>query len=232
MCGRWTHALIPHLLPLFEQQFEVIAEESSEYRRVFCERMADIAIFCEINPIESGWLFRFVQVVSAQDRVSWMHAVSGRLKALDGRAKVATWTRWLRTYWQKRNAGVPLPFREAETAELAQWTLALEPVFEEAVELLCSSPRPEFRNSMIYYALSETGLASRKPEATSRLLCFLLRTEGNRPIYDTDKLHNLVLELIASKGPRFQLLAIVDELARVGSSEAARLKNELDQGLG
>jgi hypothetical protein len=229
MWGRWTHALMPHLLPLFEQQFELIAEESLEYRRVFCERMADIAMFSEINPIDSRWLFRFVQAVSAQERISWIRAFCTRLQGVDDQAKLVTWARWLKTYWQRRNAGVPLRFDEIEAAELVKCTLVLEPVFQEAVELLRLGPRPNLERAMIYYSLSEAGLVSRQPEPTSRLLLFLLRNEGARSIYDIDKLHSVVRELIAAKASRSQLLAILDELARIGSSEAAQLRKELDQ---
>jgi hypothetical protein len=228
MWGRWTHALIPHLLPLFEQQFGDIAEESSEYRRVFCQRMADIAIFSEINPIENGWLFRFVQTVAAEDRLSWVQAVEDRLKGLDDQAKFATWTRWLRTYWQRRNAGIPLQFDATEAAEMVKLTFALEPTFEEATELLCSGPAPNFRRSMIYYSLHETGLATRKPEPTTRLILFLLRSEGDRPIYDMNKLEDVVRQLITSKAQIHQLIAIIDELARLGCSGAAQLRKELD----
>ena len=228
MWGRWTHALIPRLLPLFEQQFDVLAGESSRYRDVFCERIADIAIFSEINPLDKAWLFRFVQAVRVQDRLSWLRAVGSRLKGLDDQAKIATWARWLRRYWERRNAGVPLHFEGVEAAEMAELTFSLEAVFDEATDLLCLGPQPDLKGSMIYYSLSETGLAKRKPQPTARLLLFLLKSEGDRPIHDMEKLEDVVRQLIASKAPKDKLVAIIDQLARLGCSGAAQLRTELD----
>jgi hypothetical protein len=229
MWGRWTHALIPHLLPLFEQQFSVLATESSTYRTTFCEHMAHIALFSEISPIDNGWLFRFVQTVSVQERLSWLRAVKDRLAGLDDQAKVTTWTRWLRTYWQRRNAGVPLQFEGVEAAHMAKLMFALEPVFDEAMELLSSGPPPDLKQSMIYYSLRDTELAKRKPDTIARLLLFLLKGQGDRHIYEMSKIEDVVRQLIGSKAPPDQLVAIIDELARLGCSEAAQLRKELDQ---
>ena len=188
--------------------FGVIAGESTEYRRVFCDRMADIAIFSEINPIDSSWLFRFVQTVSIQDRLSWVHAAKNSIEGLDDQAKVVTWARWLKTYWERRNGGVPLQYEDVEAEEMAELTFALEPVMDEAVELLCMGPKPDLKRSMIYYSLNETGLATRKPETTTRLLLFLLNSEVDRPIHDMDKLEGAVCQLIAAKAPKVKLVAI------------------------
>jgi hypothetical protein len=221
--GRWLETILPNLLPLYEQLFPIIGNESDKMQQRFCEHLAAIACFSSINPVKHGWLKRFLQIVSPELRRKWTSEVLPMLKQLERPKKQEAWNNWLSQYWQSRIQGIPVPLDRAESGEMAEWSLHLEPVFPEVVEKITSSLAPQLERSFIYYELPETELPELYPTPVARLLLYLLR-ESTAPIYDYDRIDNVFEQLILGSVDRHILLDICDALAKGGYEGANRLR--------
>ncbi len=221
--GRWLEALLPNLLPFYEQLFPIIGSESDKIQERFCEHLAAIACFSSINPVKHGWLKRFLQIVSPELRRKWTSDVLPMLKQLEKPKKQEAWNNWISQYWQSRIQGIPIPLDPAESGEMAEWSLHLEPVFPEVVEKIIDSPAPHLEHSFIYYELPQTELPKLYPTPVARLLLYLLR-ESTAPIYDYDRIDNVFEQLILGSVDRHILLDICDALAKGGYEGANRLR--------
>ena len=148
--GRWSDAMLKHLLGYYEGRFPLLRNESDDILRSFCSHLAGIATYALVHPLEQGWLLRFLGVIEAKARVVWASQMRFVMRGLDEAAKADLWRRWLRDYWERRVQGMPLPLDSHESAAMLEWALNLGPVFPEAVDLVCAGPTPDLGNSMVY----------------------------------------------------------------------------------
>ncbi|MCU1253826.1 MAG: hypothetical protein JWM83_125 [Candidatus Angelobacter sp.] len=219
----WPEPLLPILITLYEKLFPVIKDQPERISERFCEHLAAIACFGSINPLEVGWLTRFTTLVDPKLRERWSSDVQMMLRQMDDQAKDKAWAAWVSQYWQNRIDGVPVPLTAAEAGKMAEWSIHLEPVFPEAVDKICNGPSPELKNSFLYYELPDTVLPERYPQAVAQLILFLLQ-ENAAPIYDFDRMDRVFEKLVDGKVDRHLLIAICDQLARVGYEGAKRLR--------
>jgi hypothetical protein len=225
--GRWNDSMLTKMMHSYESMFSLIDNEDEEMQHVFCRHLANIAVYSSFNPVEHGWLFRFMATVKTEIRVMWASEMRSMIGGLDSDAKATLWQRWLKTYWQERLDGRPLPLSGGETAEMVEWVTDLGPVFPEGVDLVCKSPYPDFKQSMAYYPLAKSDLLKQYPDAFAELLFFLAAGEKNRPVYDLDQLYEAVAELVELIPKHQQLRPLCDELARLGVQGAANLAAKL-----
>lgn len=221
--GRWLEVLLPDILPFYEKLFPIIGSEADRIQGRFSEHLAAIACFSSINPVEHGWLKRFLQIVGPELRRKWTSEMLRMLKQLENPKKQEAWNNWIAQYWQSRIQGIPIPLDAAESGEMAEWSLYLEPVFPEVVEKITSGPAPDLERSFIYYELPETKLPELYPTPVARLLLFLLR-ESIAPIYDYDRIDKLFEQLALGSVDRHVLLDICEALAKRGYEGATRLR--------
>jgi Domain of unknown function (DUF4020) len=225
--GRWNDSMLAKMMHSYESMFSLIENEDDEMQIAFCRHLANIAVYSSFNPLEHGWLFRFLSKVKPKTRALWAGGMRPLIGGLDNDAKANLWQRWLKTYWQERLEGRPLPLSAEETAEMIEWAPELAPVFPEAVGLICKSPYPDFDRSMAYYGLSKSELLKEYPDAFAELLYFLAAGENNRPVYDLDQLYETVAELVDLIPKHRRLRPLCDELARLGVQDAAKLAAKL-----
>ena len=108
--GSWTEALLPDLMPRFEETFPKLHTEfGSEQRESFCGFLAGIACRSSINPITDGWLNRFLLAVTEEERSMWASSVYRTLSGMKEAAVESAWSNWIESYWQNRIDGVPVP---------------------------------------------------------------------------------------------------------------------------
>jgi Domain of unknown function (DUF4020) len=224
--GRWTDSMLVKMMHSYESMFPLIDYEKDDFQRFFCSHLSAIAVYSSFHPLEQGWLFRFLTSVKPSTRVMWAAELRPVIGALDKDTKIHLWQRWLKTYWQERLQGRPLPLSTKETAEMIEWATALSPMFSEVVELIRKSPYPDFGQSMAYYGLANSELLKECPDAFAELFFFLAAGEKNRPVYDLGELFSAVEELAAliPKNPRLRSLC---ELARLGAAGVAVLAAKL-----
>lgn len=74
-CGRLNEEFLADLLPLYEQTFSRLSREPERIREQFCVHLAVIAVYSPINPVEHGWLKKFISQADPKERVSWAGSV-------------------------------------------------------------------------------------------------------------------------------------------------------------
>jgi hypothetical protein len=221
--GRCNEALLPEFLPFFEQTFSRLSRELSYRRELLCKHLANIAIYSSINPLENGWLGRFLSVVELQDRKTWAAEVRHQLRALKGDFTRDLWNRWLDKYWSQRITGIPVRLSDEEMEKMVLWAVELGPVFAAAVEKVCLSPAPSLEHTFLYDELVEKEFAASQPIATTDLLLHLL-PNAHEPFYHCEKVEQLVRNMAGSSAPRDRLLQVCNHLARLGCPNASQLR--------
>ena len=115
--GKWSEALLPDLLPLYEGAFAHVPDLPQRLRRQYSKHLAGIAVYGSSNPLQEGWLRRFLNAVEPEDRAAWASEVGLILRQLEGEAVRDLWDGWLGEYWSRRNSGIPLPLEPDELEE-------------------------------------------------------------------------------------------------------------------
>lgn len=226
--GRWSEALLPDLLPLYERTFPHIPNLPQRLRRQFGKHLASIAVYGPGNPVEEGWLGRFLSAVEPEDRAGWASEIDFILRQLEEDAIRDLWGRWLGEYWSRRNTGIPLPLHPDELEKMINWSLQLAPVFPEAVRRIRESAPPTIKYSRRFIPqLAESGYATRYPEAVAQLLRYLL-PHAPRPFWHCDQVATLFRQLVQSGSvPRPILDQICNELGALACPNAAELRGLL-----
>jgi hypothetical protein len=229
--GRWTHGLLPHLMPYYEKAFPALQFEFGKFRQNFCEHLAGIACFSSIDPLKHGWLNRFLLAAGLEERIMWAASVAAMLGQMKEPSTQSAWDNWIQLYWQNRIEGLPVPLDAAEAGEMVQWSVHLQSVFPAVVEKICNSPVLKLKHSFIYHELSKSQIPTQHPGSTAKLVLHLLRT-ASVSFYDIDEVVDVVKQLAASDIDRVGLRQICDELARVGYNGAIALRDFIDGGGG
>ena len=87
--GRWNESLLPNILPLYEETFELIDKKLPKVRKCFCDHLTAIALYSSTNPIE--WLFEFLKKASPENRVEFAKSIYLGLKKVNKEARKALW---------------------------------------------------------------------------------------------------------------------------------------------
>jgi len=222
--GRWNDALLPGLVPLYEQSFGRLSQALSGMRDRFCEHLADIAIYGSVDPLGDGWLRRFISETDAQSRASWANRMASGLRGVKRESVRQLWHDWIDFYWSQRTTGIPLPLALEETEAMLAWAIPLEPVFPLVVERICSTPAPALEHTRLYHQLLEQGLASSYPAALARLLRHLLPSAAEPFHHLCADVEHLVRQLAGSTADRGDLVAVCNQLARLGCPSAADIE--------
>jgi hypothetical protein len=225
--GRWTEGLLPHLLPCFEQWFPYLhVKLGKEQRESFCHFLAGIACHASTDPIQSGWLNRFLQKVTPEERTIWSSSMSGTLKGMKDPLPEHSWSSWISTYWQNRIEGVPMPLEVDEITEMVEWTLAFKVSFPEVAEKVYKSPIPKAKHEFFYNELSESEVLKLHPISSAALVLYLLKIDF-APIYWFDPLVKIVQDLRPVEDAKQVLRKICGELARLGYPNARNLRDNI-----
>lgn len=221
--GRLNEPLLGALMPGYVATFRVLDAQLSPKREKFCGHLASIALFSSRSPVRDGWVHEFLKRVGEEGRASWANRLGAQLGALDATAAQEVWDTWLSDYWRERNEGVPVPLSLGEKEYMVLWPLALEPVFEAAVDRVCGMPPPPPGDTRLYYDLAQTKLADTHPAAVARLLDHLL-PYATQPFYAKKQLQQTARAVVGGDVPIPLLLRICDHLATLGCPEAAELR--------
>ena len=169
---------------------------SEERSRMYCGRLAGIAVFDLIDPIDSGWLDRFLIQSRLRERLSWVRGITQTLRASDQQAKDSTWDRWLHRYLERRAHSNPIPLDAMESGVMSEWALVLQSHYADIVDLLLVGPPPTVKGEMFYYRLHEAAVLDEAPAVTARFLTALHSQENGNSIWDWEEIHSMVARLI------------------------------------
>jgi hypothetical protein len=127
--------MLPHLMPAFKEAFPRLhGEFRHDQRDRFGGYLAGIACHSGINPLDD-WLTRFLISTGPEERRSWAFAMVSVLRSMKEAAAQNAWSSWIRTYWDKRIEGIPLPLHE-EVSGMIQWALYFKTSFAEVTDTM------------------------------------------------------------------------------------------------
>jgi hypothetical protein len=202
-----------------------------ERKRLFCEFVAWGALYVPFNRTLADWAAPFVLDAGQEDRRDFARYFLSELHKLvpcdEKRSAFLTrvWNGWLKDYVRRRFDGTLKPLETVERAIMLGWLPCLEPVFGEAVSLVCSDMEiapdgnAEFDIAHLWMLLGDkaVGLPARFPESTLRLtVCGLKCLDG---CWDPDEIY-AILRQIPKEGVKDEQLlrSVENELARLGLS--------------
>jgi hypothetical protein len=216
--ARLNEVVIEVMLPMYTSSLPRLRDRDEEWRRRFANHLALIAVRSSRNVLDDGWLVPLVTQAGIDARVEWASHVAFLLRELEDSGKELQWEKWISAYWIQRLNGVPRALAKSEVGEMAAWVVALEPVFEAAVELLVRSPsaRPK---RYVYDLLDDGGLPTAQPIAVLHMLRHVL-TDERQPFYACTDVVS-VLEKAATQSPSASELGpVVDQLVGLGCDSA------------
>ena len=227
--GRITEPVRLELMPFYEQTFSELSR-LGRYRDRFFEHLSSIALFSSGNPLEDGWLYRFIAAVGVEDRVRWLNQVGMHLRGVSNPDEVipAIWSGWLDEFWLRRSQGVPVALAPDELERMIHWSVRLTQVFPAVVAHILRVPAPPLLHTFLYHDLRTSELAGTYPEESALLLRHLLASAAADPFLHCDDLEEIVTILIQAGASRDALREVCDHLARLGCAGAARLAETLD----
>jgi hypothetical protein len=223
--GRWSEELLTYLMPRFEDAFPRLHSDfAKEQRKRFCEYLAGIACHSSINPIQDGWLNKFLLSVTEEERVIWASYVREMLKGMKEPAAETAWDNWIKNYWQNRIEGIPVLLGAPEASAMVDWAVCFKESFPNVAENVYRSPVPKREHFFLFEELSESDLLTRHPGAVARFVFYLLRNRV-APVYYFDPILKIVDGLRPFPEARNDLLQICQQLAELGYAGAGVLRN-------
>ena len=215
------------LLDLYVAMAEQLGSDRGDTGNHFHRRLAEIALFSGINPIEQGWLNRYTAAAEEDSRVKWIKQVSSGLAHLPVSAADAQWDAWMREYWANRLRSVPRAMTDSEATALVDWAVCLGDRFPEAADLACRHKASVRDHSMAIRELHRTDYQpeavnhiAAHPEHAARLVTHLLANTDAAPFtagatLAGDSLNETVPELLGRIGPD-QALPLREQATRLG----------------
>lgn len=137
--GRYSPELWRELLPYLEQTFDhlVHIEQQNRLGNALARDLSGAAFFLEGDPLDEGWLERFLTKATEDQRVAWASSVLAVLEELDPDERHRAWEAWLERYVKRRLEGMP-PLTDREWTVMHEWALYLERDFPEVVDLMAT----------------------------------------------------------------------------------------------
>lgn len=221
--GRPNEGLVKNMLPCYEESFAHLSAALKPLRDPFSHHLTLIAVYGSANPLQAGWLMKFIASVEPEDRKNWAIRMGQALASMKPSEIEQLWNRWLGEYWGLRSQATPIPLDAEEQEEMVQcWLPHLAPVFPEAVEKVHSSPILAITRTWVFHKLGETDFAERYPEPLARLVLRLL--EGTKNLgWEGKDVAGLVQRMIPTSAPRSVLHQICQQLAGLRYSKADKL---------
>ena len=225
--GKWSNETIEKFMRFYTMTWKRLDLLSKRPRRQLLQHLAAIAVFGILDPVQSGWLTSFIKDVEQKDRAEWASSIGVVLRQATSDSGRKIWQSWMKDYWQSRLDGSPAPLSASEVEEMVTWAVELDTVFPEVALFFQNSPQSEPNHRFVYTTLTESAIPQNHPQALADFLVWLLRAEKTLP-YDFDKIHAMVKSIAANVQDRTRLVAICNELMRLGDLGAAKLKSEIE----
>ncbi|MCU6479001.1 SIR2 family protein [Arthrobacter sp. A2-55] len=216
---RWNDRMLQSgLLEALEEAFSRLPQLWPRLEDMFCKHLASIAVYSEINPVDAGWISKFIAHSAPTTRLKFAVQIGQWLRIAPPETVVARWNDWIRTYWRQRLASTPLALDHEESDAMAGWIPYIGDNFPEGVQLVLSRPVGLGQNRPLLISLDENSTAERFPQQCAALVAHVLRgTE--RPFYGEFGLDRLVLKMKPFL-TNDELSPIVEEALRLGVSSA------------
>lgn len=224
--ARLPRPLFRELLPLYQGTFSHASARLGRFKDDFLRQIAESCFIDSFDPLQEEWVPNFLSNLDENDRARWAWWVGRFLESSAWRMKERLWQQWISPYWHNRNLGKPAPLSDSEKEEMLKWALELDSLFPDAVQKMLETSVPVIRNQLIYRTFHEKGVTSQFPDQASQLVISILR-KTVPPFFACEDVTKLVSQLTEKGTRREDLLAMCDEMTRLGCEQAAELRAAL-----
>jgi hypothetical protein len=194
--GRLNPQVVEELSPYFEKAFLRLDYELAPHRDRFIEYFAALICFYVSDPLYK-WIPIFFKNAKSNDRKKFARQIDLLLRGMNYDQQEDIWKRWIKKYWENRMQGLPQPLLPEEVSEMVEWAPRFKKLFEETIELEIQMPPAQFQHSSVIYDLRKSDLVDQYPEATAKLLVYLLHCEC--PMYIWHGLNDIMKRLDKQK---------------------------------
>lgn len=218
--GRWNERLLDKgLLSLSVDATTHIETHLPALLNRFCTHLAAISLFSEVNPVDTGWLSRFIAKATPATREGWARRVRETLAANPVDMAENRWTSWIQRYWEQRLHSTPTLLSTAEATAMAAWTPYFGRSFPDAVKLATAVPASLEPEHLLIRGLIQSGvLATQTAEAITLLTHLLTNTpSGGEPDYQLEE----CVRTLRQNSDVASLRPLVDAAIRAGYQTAA-----------
>ena len=205
-------------------------EDSGEsVRSSYLSMAAVICLRSQINPLNDGWLMKWISRIDPEGRCEWARNVARMLSEMSVEVADVHWSRWMKRYWKSRAESIPLALTPNEASAMAEWTVLLGAGFTEAVELAVCTEASFVKDSRIPSMLLDRGQKgsdrsrsdhiAREPLVVRDLLGHLL--SNSETMADDDGPWNITdaVEKLDRALDEDEMEPILNELLRLGHEE-------------
>jgi len=218
--GRVNEGLLPHLILYYEKAIENLPREPKEFRKKLLEHLAKIALMKGVDPLEQGWLKRFLLKADSNDRKEFATFLRVALENLPEKYRIQIWNDRLKKYWVERIRGIPIKLEFDEVSEMIEWLFPLQKISRDVIQQICSSPVPSQVGPTFFRRLKETNLPEIEPDA----ICDLLLRLAPRSIsLDWPDILDIIRGLIQKQVPKEKIHKACEALAKEGCIEALKI---------
>lgn len=149
-----------------------------EIRNEFVDIYTTIVVNVSKDPI-GKFIPAFINNSDADSKRRFAFEMNHRLMTMSDENKKILWNRWLRIYFENRNNGIPRVLTNDDRCEMLEWLVELEPVYDEAVEIICRGEPPKKTDGRFWYAFMEKKYAQNNPKSTVKLLVFIMKDKNS-----------------------------------------------------
>lgn len=226
--GQWNEALFKQMEPFVRQTFTRMNELGRDVE-AFVTHLAAVAALLPADPWRAGgWLFDFINFVAPEHRARWAEQFGRYAEALTPEGRDSLWQRWLAAYWDDRLTGLPQPLHDAERQAMVSWIVPLRSHASCVVDRILNAP-PTTVDHYTFYRLDQSELGASHGAEIGRMLRGLLHAV-QAVDYDTGEVLKLATAAFEGGAAAEDLLAVADELARLGVWGADQLRTLVAPG--
>lgn len=206
------------LMGMYLQTAARFDELRDEPKWAYCMHLAAMSMSGQVLDLEPDWMDTFVRTAPDNLREQWAQSVAMQLNDAEPVSADAAWQRWIGRYWNRRLASTPQVLTLPESNAMAEWTLAFDEAFPDAVAAVIQSDAHLTEHSQLLHRLPDASQLDTHPEETATLLAHLLRTTP-KPFWGCMDLGKVATSL-SGRVDSGLLRQIVDEAIRLGCSTA------------
>ena len=164
------------LAPIYLDAVEHLDWLDKKTRQSFIDIYA-VLVCRVIEHPEINYIPKLYQVASIDERKYFVEQINWLLKRMNDEEKSLLWDSWLRKFLKRAQRNIPAEPTEEEKQVFLLWLLELEPVFEEAVHIICNGLLPRKNPSRFFYYLNQKKYAEKNKKGTYSLLIALLNSD-------------------------------------------------------
>ena len=185
-----------------------------QLREEFIEGFTTMLVYFVPEPTEK-WIPKFFEDVDEEWKCRFAFAMKSHLASMGNEFRQRLWERWLKLYWKNRLQGVPALLNPHEISTMLHWLPHFEEEFPEAVDLAVEIQKTTFEIGLILHGIEKSDLWQNHPEATAKLLIYLVPCGIDGP--NSSAAQNLAAKLLQSEIPE-SLRTELEDLAAQSDS--------------